>query len=998
MRVHGSRALWGWCDATIRQHGSPLSSRSRHSALVERWSHERRDSPIIWIRGAKRVTEVTVRAKPRPQGMVPPPEEDVPEHVEESISAPMYPTVIQQSLNNMRKFSHCVLLTRVGSFYELYFDQAETYAPLLALKLAKKRTNAGPVAMAGFPYFQLDRFLKMLVQDMKCSVAISEEFPNDAAGKVRTGGLLFDRRVTRVVTPGTLIDEKFMNPWENNFILSIHGQSGGDELGLAWLDLSSGDFFTQTTDIATLSSALATIGPREVVVEQGVESVKGHPLRAVLDEGKITTTYHVATPGWDWNSMIEDDFELEQDRFSAQEIGAGSLLLQYVQTQLQGNLPRLRPPIQKRHNAQMMIDKNSIKALEIKQTIRDGMYDGSLLHSVRKTETKGGTRLLCQRLLAPSTSIAEINERLDLVTELLHHPDLREDVVMLLKATFDSWRLLQKLSFGRGDADDLIGVARTIQLTVQIHERLDQHVGFLNDEKAETLSAQSSFQSLLRRLAIDEPSAFAEKILSSIDEEILSEQHRLEDESAAAVVDLAESVLSEAGETEPLKGVPRSVRGAQGNEPASKDKDSTQDLWIMRPSASTNLSRLHRELSDLQDEKQALAAQLRADSKAQTLTLKWTPGLGHIGHLKGKTSSTQSALSTVFPGARTVHSTKSTLSFYLPAWTKLGTRIDECKTRIRAEEQTVFANLRSTLIKKHLVTLRKNAAVLDELDVACGFAKLAEERNWTRPVVDESFGCDIIGGRHPTVEPALTSSGRMFTPNDLSLSTSSSTADSTTPSRIILVTGPNMAGKSTFLRQNSLIVLLSHLGSYVPASYARIGLVDALFSRVGSADNLAGEQSTFMVEMLETAHILKHATPRSFVVMDEVGRGTTPEDGVAVGYAVLKHLASKNKSRTLFATHFHGLADMTGDWKEVECWCSDVLEDGDGWSYGHKLRRGVNRESHALKVAKMAGLSEEVVRDAEAVVQMLKIESMGIQSHSQGEREPLKFMSSGTAG
>jgi DNA mismatch repair ATPase MutS len=255
--------------------------------------------------------------------------------------------------------------------------------------------------------------------------------------------------------------------------------------------------------------------------------------------------------------------------------------------------------------------------------------------------------------------------------------------------------------------------------------------------------------------------------------------------------------------------------------------------------------------------------------------------------------------------------------------------------------------------------------VLDELDVACGFASLAQDRDWVRPILDHSSACEILGGRHPTVEPALISSGRTFASNDLSIKSSQG--------RIILVTGPNMAGKSTFLRQNALICLLAQTGSYVPANYARIGIVDALFSRVGSADNVAGEQSTFMVEMLETAHILKSATPRSFVVMDEVGRGTTPEDGVAVGYAVLHHLATKNNSRTLFATHFHKLADMTANWEEIECWCSDVLEDDDGgWAYGHKLRKGVNRESHALKVARLAGLPEEAIEIAQEVVREFK--------------------------
>jgi DNA mismatch repair ATPase MutS len=244
-------------------------------------------------------------------------------------------------------------------------------------------------------------------------------------------------------------------------------------------------------------------------------------------------------------------------------------------------------------------------------------------------------------------------------------------------------------------------------------------------------------------------------------------------------------------------------------------------------------------------------------------------------------------------------------------------------------------------------SLRQNAAVLDELDVACSFATLAQEQQLVRPVLDYGTTHHIVGGRHPTVELGLRGDGRRFTANDCMVGDNQ---------RILLITGPNMAGKSTYLRQNALISILAQTGSYVPAHYASIGIVDKIFSRVGSADNLYQDQSTFMVEMLETADILKQATPRSFVIMDEVGRGTTPEDGLAVGFAALHHLYHVNKSRTLFATHFHGLADMTASWDGLKCYCTDVIEQEDGgFAYSHKLRQGVNRESHALKVARLAG-------------------------------------------
>jgi DNA mismatch repair ATPase MutS len=323
------------------------------------------------------------------------------------------------------------------------------------------------------------------------------------------------------------------------------------------------------------------------------------------------------------------------------------------------------------------------------------------------------------------------------------------------------------------------------------------------------------------------------------------------------------------------------------------------------------------------------------------MTLKWTPGLGHFCHVKGKATEFDK-----LEGARRVSLSKTTTSFHLPEWTRLGRLIEDGKQRIRVEEQNIFGRLRDKVIKS-LVCLRRNAAVLDELDVACSFATLAEEQRLVRPILNHGTTHHIVGGRHPTVETGLNVNGRKFTSNDCLVGQEQ---------RILLITGPNMAGKSTYLRQNALISILAQTGSYVPAEYASIGIVDKIFSRVGSADNLYQDQSTFMVEMLETAEILKQATPRSFVIMDEVGRGTTPEDGVAVGFAALHHLYHINRSRTLFATHFHALTDMTLSWEGLKYYCTDVVEQEDGsFMYSHRLRTGVNRESHALKVARMAG-------------------------------------------
>jgi len=343
--------------------------------------------------------------------------------IEEDRSIGNYPTVVQQAKNNMQKFKHCVLLTRVGSFYELYFEHAEEYGPLLNLKVGSKKTSAGPVAMAGFPFFQLDRFLKVLVQDLGKYVAISEETANDPSQKVKSGGLMFDREVKRVITPGTLIDEHFLDPFAHNYLLAIHldgpkqlstvdtvvqmGQvnevMAAVQIGLAWLDLSSGDFFTQSIKTDALSSALARIGPREIVVDKSLKGLNESMLSPILSESGHLITYHEtsdrAVKLQDWAPMLETPVnETTMDQFTSEEIVSADLLLNYVKTQLPGLKIQLQAPIRQKSDDFMIIDKHSLRGLEVLQTLRDGLFKGSLLQAIRRTSTESGARLLASRL------------------------------------------------------------------------------------------------------------------------------------------------------------------------------------------------------------------------------------------------------------------------------------------------------------------------------------------------------------------------------------------------------------------------------------------------------------------------------------------------------------------------------------------------------------------------------------------------------------------------
>ena len=837
---------------------------------------------------------------------------------------------------------------------------------------------------AGFPFHQLDKFLKTLVQDLNEHVAISEEYANNAAARAKSGGLMFDRKVARVVTTGTLIDEKFMDPNENNFLLAVHVSADAkavtapieiigshrseeaatptplveDAVGLAWIDLSTGDFSIQETKFNDLSAAVSRIGAKEVVVLGEADGGRA-PLAVKLEQQQQVVTQHSAdlkgASVGSWKRLLEGELEPKFDPdLSINEIYAAHLLLSYVQDRLQGSDIRVQPPIRQRDKENMRIDAHTMKSLEVLGTSKEGYGKGSLLNTVRRTVTRSGTRLLRNRIASPSMSLTIINQRLDLVSTLLQNVALREQLVTWLKRSTDSHRLLQKFSMGRGDADDLISLSRTIDITRDIA----QHLNSMKTSSVSNERSRDPIDSLAKlhnALSLNGPIALAHLIQSSVDEQGLLESHRLEDHESNEMISMAQEVLSNEGSTEDRSALQRVAKAKLKQKTSSEQDSEDQKPWIIRRAASHALEELHRQLEEFSMEKLALTNRLRLERNAQSLTLRWTPGLGYICHIKGKPDVRASQ-----PNARLLKATKSTSSVHDTEWSSLGGRIDQVKSRVRAEEQKVLQDLRAQVIR-NLIKLRRNASTLDELDVGCSFARLADEQKLVRPRLSYGYDLHVVGGRHPTVSQGLEEQGRAFVSNDCHIGAKE---------RIWLITGPNMAGKSTFLRQNALIAILAQAGSFVPADSADIGLIDQIFTRVGSADNLFKDQSTFMVEMMETAIILKQATARSLVIMDEIGRGTTPEDGIAVGYACLHHLYYTNCCRTLFATHFHSLADMTKEFDHLGCHCTDISEDGTGsFAFVHRLRRGVNRSSHALKIAALAGVPQSAIETARSVLQ-----------------------------
>ncbi|KAL1729775.1 muts domain V-domain-containing protein [Schizophyllum commune] len=965
-------------------------------------------------------------------------------------------TLAKEILDNLSRFPNCLLLTRVGQFYESYFSQAAEIASLLNIKLTTRKWGGKRVPMCGFPLAHLDKYLRVLVGENRRLVAMCEEFPingnvdtSNGTAKISRGLLTraFERRVTRVITPGTLIDEPFLNQYENNYLLAISAEgaevvttnnSEPAQLGLAWIDVSTGEFFSKVSSVDTLRDELARIGPKEVVLDKSMKRQEAagdeakeerHPVLAALAEEQYFVSYQAPEEVEDASAqttstqddavtrLTEPDNILEEpvspdttSAFSAPEASAISLLTAFLRAHLREHMPVLGMPVREVSFApppRMHLDAHTLRALEIREGMREGGTKGSLLSVVRRTKTTGGTRLLARWLAAPSLSLAEITSRHSLVAFLLARPHLHADLTALLVSIPDVSRLSQKLMLGKGDASDVRAVGRAIRAWNRLRN---------------TITEERTFESYERQMK--DPKAM--NSISVNDEEwesmdtLLSRMDGLDNLEARIATALEGGEADEGTEMGQVaeESEAEGVAGELQDGATGVEEDPTRRLnwrphapqrWMVRPEFSPALTRLHDKLSDLLKRREKMEAELLMRYSAPSLTLRSSPALGMHVHIARRKRDCR--LLDANPEFVKVSESGSTKGYFWRPWTQLGSEIVETTLALQVAEREAFDILRRE-INAHAPALRRNARVLDELDVTLGFAALAAEHGYVRPVMSDDTTYHVTDGRHPTVEMGLLSAGRTFTPNTVCLSgtderrngqgnlderviTSHTPTCCPTPTaHLHILTGPNMAGKSTVLRQTALIAILAQAGSFVPATAAHLGLVDAVFARVGARDDLSRDRSTFMVEMLETSAVLRRATSRSLVIMDEIGRGTAFRDGLAIAFATVVHLLRVNRCRALFATHFTEVADLVGweaerpteasavdadqdcdnkangreanPFKDVAFFCTDVYDaDSSHIAYAYRLRRGVNRRSHALRVAALAGVPQAALSVAQ---------------------------------
>ena len=795
-----------------------------------------------------------------------------------------------------------LLFYRMGDFYELFFDDAVAASEALDIALTKRGKHLGQdIAMCGVPVHSAEGYLLTLIRK-GFRVAVCEQLEDPAEAKKRGSKAVVKRGVVRLVTPGTLTEETLLEARRNNFLAAL--SEVRDEAAIAWVDISTGEFRVLPCTTARFAPELARLLPREVLLSSAKEldfselvSEAGASMTSLSPasfdsqgaEKRLTNLYKVGAL---------DAF----GSFSRAEISAMGAILDYLELTQKGKLPLLRPPAQERVSSTVQIDAATRRNLELTRSLAGGR-EGSLLHTIDRTVTAGGGRLLERRLSSPSRDLATIRGRLEATGWFVADQDTCDAVRSSLKQCPDIQRALSRLAIGRGGPRDLAAIRDALAQLPIIEAALP---GDMPDLLASSVAALRGFDAemnLLERALVAEPPL----------------------------------LLRDGGFV-------------------SAGYDSELD-----------------DARSLRDEGRGIIARYQADYAAETsissLKIKHNNVLGYFI----ETTSTHaermlsSPLSDKFIHRQT---TANAVRFTTVELSEIETRILNAGARALELERAVFDDLVQSVLAQ-AGRLGAAATALAELDVASGFAALACAENWCEPRVDDSRAFNIRRGRHPVVERALRiDSGAPFIANDCDLSAG---ADSS----IWLLTGPNMAGKSTFLRQNALIAVLAQAGSFVPADKAHIGVVSQLFSRVGASDDLARGRSTFMVEMVETAAILNQADDRALVILDEIGRGTATYDGLSIAWATLEHLHDVNRCRALFATHYHEMTQLADKLIGVENATVAVKEwDGDV-IFLHEVRRGAADRSYGVQVARLAGLPESVVDRAGVVLEALE----------KGERE-----------
>ncbi len=802
--------------------------------------------------------------------------------------------VMQQYLDMKAENPDALLLFRLGDFYEAFFDDAKVISESLSLVLTKRGTDGDGenIPMCGIPWHAADNYFGRLVKN-GFKVALVEQMETPAQAKER-GHKFIERKIVRVLTPGTLTDENLLNPKTANFLVAVV-PTQNNKFDIAGCDISTGEFFVgQTGD---LIDDLVRLNPAEVIYPASyAEQDTIFHLRTIF---KTTPVYEKLYIRSDITQIVARVFGGAVNTTQSENMdNATYLLAGYLFNTQRGAATTFRAPRQFKSDSQLLIDSATWKSLEIDAPINAG--GACLVDVLDKTKTAAGARKLRAYLRALSGNISEIKLRQTHIAHFVSNRNILVNVAHDLSSMPDVGRSLARLMSGRGTPRDMAHIRDFI----------------LNLPNAKMMAQNLDRDFATRLGAIQTHDELAAKLKRALNDEL-----------------------------------PTFFR--DGN--------------VVRDGFDIALDKM-RELSHgARNTIAGLQAEYINQTGINTLKIKFNNILGYFIEVPSTRADNMMKPESGFIHRQTL---AGNMRFTTSQLIDLDNDIRSASEKAAGIEDEIIAGFISD-IRNIADDLLATADLLADLDVWAGLAMCAIDYDWVCPIVTPDFEFNIVGGRHPVIEAVLRTHGDNFVKNDCNLSNK----------KIALLTGPNMAGKSTYLRQNALIVVLAHLGSFVPATQATIGVCDQLFSRVGASDNLAAGQSTFMVEMAETANILRRTTNRSFIIFDEIGRGTATYDGMAIAQAVLEFLNDLTP-RTLFATHYHELTALSGDnngvLKNVSCLTIDVREYNNEIIFMHKIIPGVANRSYGIHVAKMAGMPESVVARAETV--LAGLENNGVQT------------------
>ena len=877
-----------------------------------------------------------------------------------------------------------LLFYRMGDFYELFFEDAEKASRALGIMLTKRGKHLGEdIPMCGVPVHAADEYLQKLIR-LGFRVAVCEQLEDPAEAKKRGAKSVVKRDVVRLVTPGTLTEDSLLDAGSSNFLTAVFWRandpkSAGKNLAFASLDISTGEFLINEVEKIDLSGELAGLAPSEIIIPDKQMSDPALSVIAEINGAALTpvpSAYFSSVAGERDMKAGLGVAELEGfGNYSRNELAAVGALLKYVELTQIGKKPVLRAPKKAGKDNALVIDAATRTNLELNRTT-SGDKNGSLLSAIDRTVTGPGSRALALRLARPLTDPGAISKRLDAVGFFIEHNMLRDELRKTLRQIPDIARGISRLAFGRGGPRDLGAIRDGLRGAINLAEC--------------ARDAQKKPAAKIKDVMAETPGLVAEifQALAKSDTALLAKlEHALVDELPALRRD-----------------------GGFVAEGYNADLDVSRRL--------RNESR--KVIAELQ-------ATYQEKSGVKSLKVRHNNVLGYFVEVTAVNapSLTKEPHSDIFIHRQTL---ANSVRFTTTELSEIEQKIVTAADRALALEDEIFAELESAILVDE-TQLTETASALAELDLYCALAQLAESENYNRPIVDNSKIFDIRGGRHPVVEQAQKKQHEgEFIENDCILghghgpqaaqpgaaakgasadanskdhvfeqSNEGSTGAKLYPSgfdehqsaRIWLLTGPNMAGKSTFLRQNALISILAQMGSYVPARFVHIGVLDRLFSRVGASDDLARGRSTFMVEMIETAAILNQASERSFVILDEIGRGTATFDGLSIAWATVEYLHEKSGCRALFATHYHELTALTSSLGslanatvEVKEWQGEII-------FMHKVVPGAADKSYGIQVAKLAGLPGEVISRASQVLALLEESDRKVSTDNLIEDLPL---------